>query len=475
MFVLADHPLQFATVFISEIDKSLSGIEGAKQLSNIQKRWLTFCILATALSNTICWKAFERISLGTYSHASLSWMFCKSQICWSFLLCASIKVIISKYGIREGLLCLDDSDSRRAKQTSRIYHTYKVRNSKTGGYFNGQTIIFLLLVSDYVSIPVGFKFYKPDPVLSAWRKEDEKLKKKGVAKKARPKKPARDLNYPTKQQIALNLLQIFHKNHPNISIKAILADALYGTKDFMAQASTIFEGTQVISQLKKNQNVIIDGQKQSLEEHFSSLPEEKVKVKLRGAQEITVSMKHQRLFVQAHKKKRLIVAVKYEKQKEYRYLVATDLSWLAHTVLKAFSFRWLVEVFIEDWKLYEGWQKMAKQPGKKGSEQTLILSLLLDHALLLHPLQQVQIKNKLPALTVGSLLERVKVDSFFQFVQQLIASQNPQQLLNFLIQHKEEIFSLAYSTKHMSGQEWPHLAPSPFLKYYYQNVAPEGG
>ena len=39
-----------------------------------------------------------------------------------------------------------------------------------------------------------------------------------------------------------------------------------------------------------------------------------------------------------------MIALWIEGEKEYRYLVATDLSWLARTVVQAFTFRWLVEV-----------------------------------------------------------------------------------------------------------------------------------
>ena len=46
-----------------------------------------------------------------------------------------------------------------------------------------------------------------------------------------------------------------------------------------------------------------------------------------------------------------------------------------------YTLRWLVEVFFEDWKLYEGWAGMAKQPDEEGSFRGVILSLLLDHAL----------------------------------------------------------------------------------------------
>ncbi|KOR27729.1 hypothetical protein TI04_12690, partial [Achromatium sp. WMS2] len=57
----------------------------------------------------------------------------------------------------------------------------------------------------------------------------------------------------------------------------------------------------------------------------------------------------------------------------------------------------------EDWKLYEGWGQMAKQWDEDGSTRSLILSLLLDHALLLHPEQLARLENNLPMCTVGSL------------------------------------------------------------------------
>lgn len=95
----------------------------------------------------------------------------------------------------------------------------------------------------------------PDPVLSVWKKNDDKLKKQGVSKKDRPVKPERNPEYPTKVQIALNLLQEFNDHHNEIQVQAVLADALYGEGHFINQASKIFGGIQVISQLSNNQNI----------------------------------------------------------------------------------------------------------------------------------------------------------------------------------------------------------------------------
>ena len=73
----------------------------------------------------------------------------------------------------------------------------KIKDKKTGGYFNGQSIVFLVLVSDLLTILIRSEFYKPDPVLRNWNKENEKLKKQGVPKKERPKRPERDPQYPS--------------------------------------------------------------------------------------------------------------------------------------------------------------------------------------------------------------------------------------------------------------------------------------
>ena len=110
-----------------------------------------------------------------------------------------------------------------------------------------------------------------------------------------------------------------------------------------------------------------------------------------------------RLYVCAHKTKRFIVAIKYAEEETYRYLIASDLSWRTLDIVQGHTLRWLVEVFIQDWKSYEGWSQLTKQPGDEGARHSVILSLLVDHSLFLHPDQQRQLKNNLPAYTVGSL------------------------------------------------------------------------
>jgi hypothetical protein len=465
-------PLPFATDFVEELDAALRTLRPEAGLSNTQKRWLTFCILAIAVTNGVCWKWFERASLGVCSHAALSWMFRHASIPWQLLLRASVMVILRQYGITKGILVLDDTDKPRCKVTKRIYRTHKLKDKASGGYVNGQCLVMLCLVSAQVTIPVGFAFYMPDPALTAWRKTEKELKKQGVPKRERPPKPERNAAYPTKSELALQLLEAFHTHHPTVTVTCVVADALYGTQAFVDRASAQFGGIQVISQLRSNQNVRVNNKKVNLETYFAGLPAQTQRIRVRGGKTITVTVKHARLYVCAHGKKRLVVALKYEGEKEYRYLVASDLTWLARSVVQAYTFRWLVEVFIQDWKAYEGWGNLTKQPGEEGSKRSLTLSLLLDHCLLTHPAQRAQIENNLPAYTVGSLTARIKVDALLLFITDLLQADDPSPQLDYLAAQKDAIFELRASTKHMSGRKLGRLGPNPLLQYYYEHCDP---
>src|SRR5712691_8950343 len=104
--------------------------------------------------------------------------------------------------------------------------------------------------------------------------------------------------------------------------------------------------------------------------------------------------------------------------------------------------RWLVEVFIQDWKSHEGWSQLTKQPGKEGARRGVILSLLVDHVLFLHPDQHAQLKNNLPAYTVGSLRAHVQVECLVDVIQELVSSDDPQGQLQRFTQALHEVVCL---------------------------------
>jgi hypothetical protein len=145
--------------------------------------------------------------------------------------------------------------------------------------------------------------------------------------------------------------------------------------------------------------------------------------------------------------------------------VGSDLTWRTTDIVQAYTLRWLAEVFIQDWKSYEGWENSATQPGEKGSGQSLILSLLTDHCLLLHPEQQPRLENKLPAYTVGSLQARVKADGLILFIRDLLFSDDVENRLKLLSENLKKIITLSPSKKHMTNRILGRLEPSPSLKY----------
>jgi len=426
--VIFNQPQPFISAFVEEIDEALQEHDPhSRGLSSIQKYWLSFCIMAVMVTNSICWARFERAGLGSYSLGALAWMFRCSKIPWERLFQMSVRVVLRRHGITEGTLVVDDSDKRRAKVTKHIAHVHKLKDKTSGGFLFGQNVVFLLLVTETVTIPVGFAFYRPDPARTAWTKENETLKKKGIPKRKRPPEPPRNPAYPTKMELALRLLKTFKQWHATVAVKTILADALYGAAAFVDQASALFGDTQVVSQLRKTQRVHFRGRALTVSEYFRRYPGVKTKLRVRGGKEVPAWVSSARIFVCSHGKKRFVVALKYEGEEDYRYLFASDLSWRTEDIVRIYTLRWLVEVFFQDWKAHEGWGALTKLQGGKGSSCGLILSLLVDHCLLVQPDQLAQLKRKQPAFTVGSLVNRIKVDSLVAVIHDLMIEKEPEQ------------------------------------------------
>jgi hypothetical protein len=234
----------------------------------------------------------------------------------------------------------------------------------------------------------------------------------------------------------------------------------------MKKASKIFSGIQVISQLRKNQNIWDRGTKKTVARNYNSINKGvNQTICSRCGEKIMVTVSSARLKVDAHGVKRFVIALKYEGEEDYRYLVATNLSWRTKDIIQAYTLRWLVEVFFLDWKLNEGWGREAKQYDEDGSSRGLILSLLLDHCLLLHPEQTTRIENKLPAYTVGSLQRLAQMDALLEFITSLLEHTNPGIQLKKLGKMIKEVFQLIPSDKHMSGRDLGRLEPIPSLKY----------
>jgi hypothetical protein len=445
--MILGEPAGFVRAFIEAVDAAIREHQPHHAMSVTQRTWLAFCVTAVLVTNSICWARFERASLGTYSMAALSWMFRHSKMPWDHLLVASVRVILRHHGLTSGSLVVDDTDNPRSKSAKALAHLYKLHDKDSGGYLWGQSLVFLLLVTPKISMPVGFGFYQPAPELSAWYKKDKVLKKQGVAKKQRPPRPAPNPHYPSKEQLALRLIETFKAHHPQIRVHCIMADALYGTATFVDGASAVFGGVQVLSQIRSNQNIRVGKREQHVADYFATHPGTPHRIRIRGGEEVIAMVGSARLYVCAHKTKRFIVAIKYAGEETYRYLIASDLSWRTLDIVQGHTLRWLVEVFIQDWKSYEGWSSLTKQPGEEGARHSVILSLLVDHSLFVHPDQQHQLKNNLPAYTVGSLRANVQVECLVAVIDDLVSSDNPGIHLK-----RDSLSSITYSEKLNSGK-----------------------
>jgi len=298
--MLFGKPLPFVSKFITMLNVEIKGYKPYLELSAAQSVWLSFCIMGILITDSICWSRFKRSSVVGYDTAALSWMFRTSKIPWEFLPHMSVRAILRRYDIKKAYITIDDSEKKRSKSTKNIAYVHKVKDKSSGGFTMGQSLVFLVLVTPQITIPVGFAFYMPDPDLSAWYKQNKKLKKQGIPPKERPARPVKNENYPTKQEIALKLLDEFKRYHPDIKIKCILAE---------------------------NQNIRTRNKEYSVKEYFSKHQGVPQIIKIRGDKEKSAIIGSARLHVTSHGKKRFIIALKYEGEEEYRYLVASNLTF----------------------------------------------------------------------------------------------------------------------------------------------------
>ncbi|MBF0461833.1 MAG: transposase, partial [Magnetococcales bacterium] len=104
--------------------------------------------------------------------------------------------------------------------------------------------------------------------------------------------------------------------------------------------------------------------------------------------------------------------------------------------------------------------------GVEGSSHGLILSLLVDHCLLLHPDQLARLKQNKPAFTVGSLINAVKIESLLTTIRTVLAAEDPEQKLAEMADQLAKLFPLATSEKHMAGRDLGRQEPTPSLRHY---------
>src|SRR5207237_8810212 len=120
---------------------------------------------------------------------------------------------------------------------------------------------------------------------------------------------------------------------------------------------------------------------QNVSDYFATHPGTPHTIRIRGGQEVVAIVGSARLYVCAHKTKRFVVALKYEGEDTYRSLIASDLTWRTLDIVQGQTLRWLVEVFIQDWKSYDGWSQLPKQHVAAVTRHSVILDCLIAPSL----------------------------------------------------------------------------------------------
>jgi hypothetical protein len=383
--------------FVDAVNAAITAHHPGHGLSALQRSWLACCLTAILVTTAVCWARFERASLGTSSLAAWSWMFRHAKIPWELLLVASVRVLLRPYGITHGSRVVDDSAKQRAQSAQKLASLHHLRDTERGGCILGHSLVFRLLVTPKITLPLGFAFYLPAPELTAWYKHERTLRQQGIPRKRRPPKPPSNPHYPTTQELALRLLEPCNTPQPALHVHGLIADALYGSAAFMDGASALFGGGQVISQWRSNQRVRGYTRAQHVADYFVPHPGTPQPIRIRGGDEMVAIVGSARLYGCAHHTKRFVIALKYDGDDTDRDVLASDLSWRTLASIHAHPLRWLVEVCVQDWKAYAGWGPLTKQPGEAGSRRRMILSLLVDHGLFLPPAPHAQLTHHLPA------------------------------------------------------------------------------
>jgi len=108
---------------------------------------------------------------------------------------------------------------------------------------------------------------------------------------------------------------------------------------------------------------------------------------------------------------------------------------------------------------------LTKQPGDEGARHSVILSLLVAQSLFVHPDQQAQLKNNLPAYTGGSLRANVPVECLVDVIDDLVSSDQPQDQLKRFTQAFHAVLAWGRAKQHRMQRQLGRLGPTPSLQY----------
>jgi hypothetical protein len=85
--MLIGEPLLFIKNYVEKLNDAIKTYCPEKGLTRIQRHWLSFCVTAIIVTNSVCWSQFEKVGIGRYRIDSLSKIFRvdrRNVATWSF-------------------------------------------------------------------------------------------------------------------------------------------------------------------------------------------------------------------------------------------------------------------------------------------------------------------------------------------------------------------------------------------------------
>lgn len=71
--MLLEEPLPFIKDYVNKLNEAIKIYCPERQLSLTQQAWLSFCVMAIIVTNSVCRSRFQKAGIGRYEIGALSW------------------------------------------------------------------------------------------------------------------------------------------------------------------------------------------------------------------------------------------------------------------------------------------------------------------------------------------------------------------------------------------------------------------
>ena len=461
---MLEKPLKTVTDYVTKISESAGLALTAKQ-----SLLVSMLLSSVLLQGTFSVTGVAALFLMRLSPAAIYAMLRRSKIPFDRLFWGAIKLLFELFDIKDIVITIDDTERERSKQCRVLPFVRKAICKATGGWVQAQNIVFFVLVTDRVTIPIWFHFHRP-----AKLSKDEKE----ICRKNPKRTKEFDGSYRTKVDLACIGLFIVARMLRKLGaelgvplkVRAITADNGFASAQVQHAVVKHF-GCQFVSKANPNQKVIYRRKETTLDKFFSRFSTVKKAMIIRG-KKIHIEYKAARIFVKSYGRKVCVVALRYQDDKSWQYIFGTDLTWTAESNIKTYGLRWLVEVFFEDWKQYDGWGVGALQRSAEGAARGVFLSLLADLFLLYHQRTnpKLQEHGRHELYSAGTVVRYLQAESIHQAIEDVLDHENPREKLFEIQKELLRVAEKRVSLKHSNKWDFEGLAPTPSLSAKLERV-----